>query len=128
MPCLEAIKLQDANIDLEYATPQDILRWAVYTYYPRLTMSTAFGVEGCVLMSMLADIEPNVRVFNLDTGYQFPETLEMRDIIWQRYGVNVELVQPEQSVGAFETEFGGPLYNRDPHECCRLRKVVPLRR
>ena len=62
-------------------SPQEILRWAVDTFHPRLTMATAFGAEGCCIIHMLAEIEPRVRVFNLDTGYQFPETLELRERI-----------------------------------------------
>ena len=62
-------------------TPGEILEWAVERFYPRLTMATAFGAEGCVLLHLLAEIEPRVRVFNLDTGYQFAETLELRDRI-----------------------------------------------
>jgi phosphoadenosine phosphosulfate reductase len=113
---------------LETATPQEILRWAVATYHPRLTMATAFGAEGCAIIHMLAEIEPAVRLFNLETGYQFPETLETRQRLMDRYGIRIELVHSEQSVAAMEAEHGGPLYNRDPNLCCYLRKVVPLQR
>lgn len=113
---------------LESATPQQILRWAVETYYPRLTMATAFGAEGCVLLHMLAEIEPKVHVFNLETGYQFPETLATRERLIERYGIEVELVRPDQSVAEMEAAFGGPIYGTDPDRCCYLRKIVPLRR
>ena len=67
-----------ASLSLENSTPEEILGWAVDTFHPRLTMATAFGAEGCCLIHMLAEIEPAVHVFNLETGYQFPETLELR--------------------------------------------------
>ena len=70
-----------ANQMLEGKSPQDVLRWAVEQFHPRLTMATAFGAEGCCIIHMLAEIEPNVRIFNLDTGYQFPETLDVREQI-----------------------------------------------
>lgn len=123
---LEDVRTQSNS--LEDATPQEILRWAVDTYYPRLTMATAFGAEGCVILAMLADIEPRVRVFNLDTGYQFKETLELRERIRQRYGIEVELVRPDEAVEEMERRFGGPIYHTDPQECCRLRKIEPLKR
>lgn len=113
---------------LEEKSPEEILRWAVGQYYPRLTMATAFGAEGCVLLAMLAAIEPRVRVFNLDTGYQFPETLELRERIRVRYGIAVELVRPEETVEEMEGRFGGPLYGTDPDGCCRMRKIEPLKR
>jgi phosphoadenosine phosphosulfate reductase len=112
----------------EGAAPQRILSWAVAEFHPQLTMATAFGAEGCTLIHMLAEIEPGVRTFNLDTGYQFPETLELRERIKERYGIAVELVQPEQTVLEYEAKHRGPLYRRRPDQCCYDRKVVTLRR
>src|SRR5690242_14665625 len=109
-------------------SPQEILRWAVEVFYPRLTMATAFGAEGCCLIHMLAEIEPDVRIFNLDTGYQFPETLELRERIKERYGIAVEYIRPELTVEEYEAEHGGPLYGLRPDQCCYDRKILPLRR
>jgi phosphoadenosine phosphosulfate reductase len=115
------------NEGLEGKTPQEVLSWAVDTFHPRLTMATAFGPEGCCLIHMLAEVEPEVRIFNLDTGYQFAETLELRERIRQRYGIAVEFVRPELSVAEYEAEHGGPLYTIRPDQCCHDRKVLPLR-
>src|SRR5262249_19940345 len=93
-----------------------------------LTMATAFGAEGCCIIHMLAEIEPSVRIFNLDTGYQFAETLEVRDRIKNRYGIEVELIRPDTTVREYELEHGGPLYEIRPDQCCHDRKVLPLRR
>ena len=82
---------KDASDRLETATPWQIIEWAVANTYPKLTMATAFGPEGCVILYLLSKIEPRVHVFNLDTGYQFKETLELRDEIARRYGIEVEL-------------------------------------
>src|SRR3954468_10775659 len=100
----------EANLRLNGASPWEILRWSVETFYPRLTMATAFGPEGCVILHMLAQIEPRVRVFNLDTGYQFVETLALRDRNAERYGIEVEMVRADQSVAEYEAAHGGPVY------------------
>ena len=118
----------EVNERLKRERPQEVLRWAVQTFYPKLTMATAFGPEGCVILHMLAEIEPRVRVFNLDTGYQFAETLALRDQIAERYGIEVEMVRPDTTVPEYETRFGGPLYEANPDQCCHDRKIVPLRR
>src|ERR671932_703114 len=104
----------EAAARLDGAHPREVLRWAVETFYPRLTMATAFGPEGCVILHMLAQIEPRVRVFNLDTGYQFAETLAWRDRIAARYGIEVELIRPDQTVAEYEAAHGGPLYVAQP--------------
>ncbi len=118
----------EVNARLAEATPQEIIEWAVDRFHPRLTMATAFGPEGCILLHMLAEIEPRIRVFNLDTGYQFPETLELRDRIAERYGIEVEMVRAETTVAEYEARHGGPLYVANSDQCCYDRKIVPLRR
>src|SRR5262249_33733771 len=121
-------QIATANELLAQETPQNILRWAADSFGPRLTMATAFGVEGCCIIHMLADVAPKTRVFNLDTGYQFPETLEVRERIKEKYGIEVEYVRPELTVAEYEAEHGGPLYEHRPDQCCFDRKVLPLRR
>ncbi|WP_406699817.1 phosphoadenylyl-sulfate reductase [Singulisphaera sp. Ch08] len=118
----------ETNRRLKEAQPNEILRWAVETFYPKLTMATAFGPEGCIILHMLSEIEPKVRVFNLDTGYQFAETLELRARIAERYGIEVELVRPDTTVAEYEAIHSGPLYVEQPDQCCFDRKIVPLRR
>lgn len=113
---------------LATASPQTILRWAVEQFQPRLLMATAFGAEGCCIIHMLAEIDPTVHVINLETGYQFPETLELRERIHRTYGIEVEFIRPEQTVAEYEAEHGGPLYVHRPDQCCYDRKVLPLQR
>jgi phosphoadenosine phosphosulfate reductase len=123
-----AEEIGSANRQLQGQPAQAVLRWAVNVFHPRLTMATAFGPEGCCLIHMLAEIEPGVRIFNLETGYQFPETLQLRDRIKERYGIEIEYVRPELPVPEYEAEHGGPLYRHRPDQCCYDRKVLPLRR
>ena len=72
-------ELAEINASLAEATPAEILQWGVDRFGSKLTMATAFGPEGCILIHLLSQVEPKVRIFNLDTGYQFAETLELRD-------------------------------------------------
>ena len=121
-------ELTEVNESLAEATPTEILQWGIERYFPRLTMATAFGPEGCILIHLLAEVEPRVRVFNLDTGYQFPETLALRDQIAERYGIEVEMIRPDATVDAYERLHGGPLYVSNSDQCCYERKIVPLQR
>jgi phosphoadenosine phosphosulfate reductase len=121
-------RLRDESNRLETATPEEIIRWAVATYFPKLTMATAFGPEGCVILYYLSLVEPRTRVFNLDTGYQFKETLALRDEIQRRYGIDVELKRADTTIEQYEALNGGPLYKTNPDQCCFDRKVTVLRR
>jgi phosphoadenosine phosphosulfate reductase len=117
-----------ASASLQGRAPQEILRWASEKFFPRLTMATAFGAEGCCLIHMFAEIQPRTRIFNLETGYQFKETLELRERIKERYGIEVEYIRPDLTVKEYEAEHGGPLYTHRPDQCCHDRKILPLRR
>jgi phosphoadenosine phosphosulfate reductase len=128
---LESFQTRDwseENRRLAHADPREILCWANETFGRKLTMATAFGPEGCVLLHMIAEINPKLRVFNLDTGYQFAETLAVRDRVRERYGIDVELVQPDTTVAEYEADHPIPLYVTNPDRCCHDRKIVPLRR
>ncbi len=125
---MSRVDLAGANARLAGASPSEILRWGVETFFPKLTMATAFGPEGCAIIHMLAEIEPKVRVFNLDTGYQFAETLQLRDRIADRYGIEVEMIRPDTTVEEYELLHGGPLYGVQPDQCCHDRKIIPLHR
>jgi phosphoadenosine phosphosulfate reductase len=111
---------------LETASPVEILQWAVDRFAPHFTMATAFGPEGMTIIHMLAQIAPQTPVFNLDTGYQFKETLELREKVRERYGITVEYKLPELSVEEYEAANGGPVYKTDPNRCCFDRKIKVL--
>ena len=111
---------------LESATPQQILKYAVQRFAPRFTMATAFGPEGMTLIHMLAEIDPKTPIFNLDTGYQFAETLELRETVKARYGIEIELKKPATTVAEYEAINGGPVYKADPNRCCFDRKLRVL--
>lgn len=120
-------ELDRRSQELEAATPQEILGWAVQRFAPRFTMATAFGPEGMTIIHMLAEIAPDTPIFNLDTGYQFQETLELRERVKQRYGIEVEMKKPDLSVEQYEALHGGPLYETNPNQCCFDRKIRVLR-
>ena len=127
VPTTELLEeLRHKSEELEAASPQEILRWASGRFAPRFTMATAFGPEGMVIMHMLSEVAPQTPVFNLDTGYQFKETLALRDKVAERYGIVVELKRPDTTVEEFEQQNGGPLYKTNPDRCCFVRKVQVL--
>ena len=119
-------ELSAASELLETETPEAILRWAADRFAPKLTMATAFGPEGMVIIQMLSDIAPGTSIFNLDTGYQFQETLELRDRVVERYGIEVEMKSSGISVEEYERQHGGPIYQSNPNQCCHDRKIKVL--
>jgi len=94
---------------------------------------TAFGPEGCVIMAMLHTLVKNelikadsFSIANLDTGYQFKETLELKTRLEDKYGFKILMHQPKLSVDEQNRVYGEKLYAKDPDKCCFMRKLEPL--
>jgi phosphoadenosine phosphosulfate reductase len=115
-----------AGRDLEGASAQDVLRWAVDAFGDRFVIASSMG-DG-LLAHLASSVASGVDVLFLDTGYHFAETIGTRDAVAQVYDVNVRTVLPLLSVAQQDTEHGPRLYERDPNACCALRKVEPLAR
>jgi phosphoadenosine phosphosulfate reductase len=78
--------------DLEGASTEEVLAWAVERFHPRLAMACSFQKEESVLVPMLMAIEPRARVFTIDTGVLFPETLATWKQFEERFGVDIEVI------------------------------------
>src|SRR5215207_6864244 len=78
---------------------EDTLRLAIERHHPSLVMACSFQKEESVLIDMLMRIEPNARVFTIDTGVLFPETYEVWRKVEDRYGLRVEVVDATPSNG-----------------------------
>ncbi|MFL6331980.1 MAG: phosphoadenylyl-sulfate reductase [Pyrinomonadaceae bacterium] len=111
----------------EGASPDVVLYWAAGEFGDEVALATGFGAEGCVLIDMLARVAPRMRVFYLDTDLLFPETYQLAARLSVRYGVRFERRATRLTLAAQAKAHGERLWERDPEECCRLRKVEPLR-
>jgi thioredoxin-dependent adenylylsulfate APS reductase len=124
--------IHDAAERFEDAPAGDILAWALERFHPRVAISAAGGVDGMVLIDMAWRLQPDIRVFTLDTGRLPPETYALFEEVRERYGIDVEFEVPDGSAVADLMNREGPnLMYRGVDlrlACCQVRKVEPLRR
>lgn len=114
--------------EFEDQSPEQIVRWAVQTFHPRLTLACSFGFEDMMLADLLHRLQPGADVFYLDTGLLFPETYALRDKAVGRYDLTFRRMMPQQTVAEQASSHGDNLWEREPDRCCGLRKVEPLGR
>jgi phosphoadenosine phosphosulfate reductase len=103
--------------DLESARAEDVIAYALNRFHPRLTMACSFQKEESVLVHMLTAMEPGARVFTIDTGVLFPETLATWKRFEDRFSVNVEVVDATSAVDPWTA-----------NRCCGDAKVDALER
>lgn len=120
-------KLRRLSIELEDLPPIEILRWANSEFGKYVALSTGFGAEGCVLISMLSQVNPEARIFYLDTDLLFRETYELKNALEKKYDVKFERRATKLSLELQAEKYGERLWERQPDLCCKLRKVEPLK-
>ena len=119
--------------ELEALEARELLTWATKAFHPRIAVSCSFGApEGLVLLDMVTRIQPEARVFTLDTGRLPQATYDLVDRVRDRYDVEVEVLFPQpDAVQKMVGEHGMNLFYESIEKrqlCCQIRKVEPLRR
>ena len=120
--------------ELDGASATDLLRWTDENFggvngprgWATCNYVVASNMQDAVLVDLAAKVRPGVPVIFLDTGYHFVETIGTRDAVESVYDVRVLNLTPEHTVAEQDELLGKDLFARDPGECCRHRKVLPL--
>jgi phosphoadenosine phosphosulfate reductase len=124
-------KIADITIEkkaeLEKTSPQDILRWAC-SEFRCICLAASFGKDSITLLHMVRAIRPDIDVVYLNTGYDFPETVEYIHRLEKEWSLHVLEFSPRISVEEQERTLGADLYRTDPDRCCGIRKVEPMAR
>ena len=127
MARLSQADLADLNKSFEHSSPQDLIRWGRKVFGSRIGVLTAMQRAGNVVCHMVHELRLDVPVLFVDTGVHFQETLDTRDRLVSRYGLNVVTLHPELTMEE-QTNRYGVLY-LDPdgqRQCCHMRKNEPL--
>ena len=99
MPRLTQADLADLNRTFESRTPAELIRWARSIFGSRLAVLSAMQEAGIAVCHMLSRMEmTDVPVLFVDTGVNFPETLETRDRVAADYGLRVVTLTPKQTM------------------------------
>ena len=88
-------------------------------------LTCSFQAEDVLLTKLAIELDANLPILFLDTGYHFAETYAYRDRIASEWQLNLINLLPDKTVPEQEAE-QGLLYRSAPDQCCKLRKVEPL--
>lgn len=98
----------------------------------KICLSSSMGAEDQVLIHMLTSVNPDFRIFTLDTGRMFPETYDLIDKTNKKYNINIEIFFPDYTrVQQMVREKGINLFYNSVENrkmCCSIRKLEPLAR
>jgi phosphoadenosine phosphosulfate reductase len=120
---------QALDLTLRSASPAEVIETALKTVgRDHLALVSSFGTESAALLKVMADVDPDIPVVFLDTGWLFEETLAYRDTLIATLGLtDVRSIKPlEETLSREDPD--RELWFSDPDACCRIRKVEPLAR
>jgi len=115
--------------ELDNASPLEIMDRALALYGPDIAIAFS-GAEDVALIEYAHLTGRPFRVFSLETGRLNPETLQLFAEVEKRYNIHIQYMFPDASeVEELVRTKGLFSFYEDGHqECCRVRKVRPLRR
>ena len=128
-----AFDLEELNLRFGSCHPRNVLAWCVENFQPGLVQSSAFNVNGMVIMHLLyreLQVNPPVPVLFLDTLHHFPETLALVRQATEVYNLDLKVYQVPgvNSREAFAERYGEALWERDTSKFYQLTKIEPLER
>src|SRR4051812_49589882 len=83
---------------LEPMRAEDVVAWAADRFGDRIVLTCSWQKQSSILVHLVSEIAPGLRIVELDTGLLFPEAHETRERLVERYGVEVETVRPPLSL------------------------------
>lgn len=128
---LDEFEAGQLAVELDDATPQEVIAYALERWGSQVAICTSFQAEGMAILDMAWRIDNNVRIFTVDTGRLHQETYDAMEEVRQRYGIDIEVYFPDaKQVEKMVSRFGPNLFQRSVEArltCCNVRKVEPIR-
>lgn len=129
---VDATEIESKAKELEAKSAQDVLKWAIERYQPKIALASSFGAEDVVLIDMISKVAPKTKIFTLDTGRLHEETYEVMDKVREKYHPELIVCFPDaKAVEELEKSEGFYSFRKSIEarkKCCGIRKVEPLNR
>ncbi len=125
-------EIQTLNEQFRGESAENLLGYFLGRYGSRIALASSLSIEDQMLTDILLKINPQARIFTLDTGRLFPETYSLIDRTNLKYGYKLEVFFPESSeVEEMVNTKGINLFYESIEQrklCCKVRKINPLKR
>jgi len=116
------------SAEFEAKTPQEILAWTNETFWPDVALSSSLQTQSIPLLHMTTHLKPDIRVFFLDTGFHFWESLIFREQMQMKWNLNVVDLYRDSRWDNFCHRYARDLPLQDPNLCCYIHKVQPMQK
>lgn len=109
------------NVKEKAELSRSIIRLALSSY-PKMFLSCSFGKDSRVLVDLAVIVKPDIEICGIDTGYEFPETLEFADRLVQNRKLNFRWLRPTaDDVAKIDAYYGDSFIKDDQYKCCEMK-------
>ena len=121
------MNLEFFNNHYKPLTPKERLQ-ELYKHYPddKILFTSSFGTTSVILLHMISQVRPEQKIYFIDTGYHFDETIAYRNQLKDRLGLNVVDLKAAPNRHKFTAQ--NYTYLQNQNLCCFINKVDPVER
>lgn len=118
-------EIADLNIKYNQLTVEQRIEELYKDFAPQEVMLTSsFAATSAFLLRVFSRVNADQKIYFIDTGYHFQDTLDYKEHLTELYGLNVESIGAEKWEHDFTTS--DETWKKDPNLCCSVNKVKPL--
>ncbi|HFE39027.1 MAG TPA: phosphoadenylyl-sulfate reductase, partial [Gammaproteobacteria bacterium] len=122
-PNIDAL-VNDLNQRYHDLTPEERVKQLYQDFTQNEVMLTSsFAANSAFLLHLFSKIAHQQKVYFIDTGFHFIDTLEYKSKLARLYDLKVEDVHPEEWKHDFTVS--DKTWKTDPDFCCSINKVEP---
>ncbi|ORM80754.1 phosphoadenosine phosphosulfate reductase [Pantoea deleyi] len=101
-----AMALAATNAQLEKASAEERVSWALENLPGAYVLSSSFGIQAAVSLHLVTRQQPDIPVILTDTGYLFPETYRFIDELADQLNLNLKVFRAITSPAWQEARYG----------------------
>ena len=118
-------RVKALNERYHHLTPEQRVEQLYKDFAPGDVMLTSsFATNSAFLLHLFSTTAPHQKIYFIDTGFHFPQTLVYKDKLTRLYHLEVEDTHPEEWKHEFTLK--EEVWKSDPDFCCSINKVEPL--
>jgi phosphoadenosine phosphosulfate reductase len=112
------------NIFTPLAYRERIKKLYHYFHQEDVLYTSSFGTKSVFLLHLIAQLKSAQKVYFINTGFHFPQTLAYKEALTNQFGLKVEDLVPDPLQHEFTVE--EKTWESAPDLCCTVNKVMAM--
>lgn len=101
-----SIDIAGVNKSLGEGAAEHLLHWTRDTFGNEVVLTSSFGAESALMLHLVSQVMPGLRVVFIDTGYLFPETYRFAEELRERFSIDLRVYAPQMTAARQEALYG----------------------